>query len=178
MEDTYTYTARNAEQPGKVVTFTLHGDWMSVSAGSPLDLVEQTVEAVQSEADETEETEVPESPGELWLKPLALSLVERGTRPFRIDDVDAVVMEGWLEVRGWFRVGGLRLAPLVLMQGPVDNPVAARAFVEEVTERKAELAVPPLLNLLDYWATWIVAGLSMWLAFTFWRQRGDSDSEA
>ncbi len=168
MKNTYTYTARSAENPEHVVTFTLYGNRMSVGVGAPLEKIEQTIEAVSGE----EEAKGKTSDLKLWIKPMAVSLVERGTEPFRIADVDADVYEDRLNVRGWIRTGGLRLAPITITEGRVDNPDAARAFVDEVAERKTEAGGPLMpFALFDYWATWIAAGIFFLGLFKFWRQR-------
>ncbi len=167
MEDTYTYIARSAEDPAKAVTFTLHDNSMSVGLGAPLEHVERALEA---------EGEVRPR---LWLKPLAVSLLERGTRPFRVADVDATrAADDWLSVTAWVRAGGLRLAPIILIRGRVDNPEAALAFVEELSSRKASVAGPfKLLGLLDYWATWLLAGFFMVGLLGIWRRRSLGESE-
>jgi hypothetical protein len=172
MENTYTYTARSAENPEHVVTFTLYGDRMSVGVGTPLEKIEQTIEAVSDE--EVQE----EADLKLWIKPMAVSLVERGTAPFRIADVDADVVEDYLSVRGWIRTGGLRLAPITITEGRVDNPDAARAFVDEIEERKVEAGGPLMpFALFDYWATWIATGIFFLGLFKFWRQRVQHEDE-
>ncbi len=162
MKNTYTYTARSASNPEKVVTFTLHDSRMSVGTGAPLEQVMRVMESVKAE----EETAKPR----IWLRPLAIALAERGIKPFRVEDIDARVEEDWLKVKGWVRVGGLRLSPITLMEGKVDNAVAAQAFVAEVQARKAALAEHPvLLHILDYWLTWFAAGTFLLTLLQFWR---------
>lgn len=166
MEDTYTYIARSADDPAQAVTFTLHDNSMSVGLGAPLEHVERALEP---------EGEVRPRP---WLKPLAVSLLERGTRPFRVADVDATAEDDWLSVTAWFRGGGLRLAPVILIRGRVDNPEAALAFVEELNRRKASVTGPfKLLGVLDYWATWLLAGFFLLGLLGIWRRRSLSESE-
>ena len=107
----------------------------------------------------------------LWLKPLAVSLVERGTGPFRLNDVDADADEDTLHVKAWFRAGGLSLLPLTLIDGQVDNPDAARAFVEELNRRKASAwSSFRFWGVLDYWLSWIVAAGAFVAFFTIWRR--------
>lgn len=149
MERTYTYTARNADNSEQVVTFTLHDSHMSVGVGAPLEQVERALQFTPGEEgleELEEEAERAEKP-QLWLRPLAVSLVERGTRPFHVDDVDTKAVDDWLQVRAWVRTGGLRLFPITLIDGRVDNPEAAHAFVEEVAERQT--AGLNILGLLD-----------------------------
>lgn len=165
MEQTYTYTARNAIHTDRVVTFTLFDDKVSVSPGAPLEQIEAAVSELTGEEGAEEAT----SETELWLKPMAISLVERGTAPLSVADVNAQTDENWLEVQGWVRIGGLRLFPLTLTEGPVDNPDAAQAFVNELQRRKRELTSPVLP--LDYWFTWLGMATSLILLFVFWRRR-------
>jgi hypothetical protein len=169
MENTYTYTARSAEDPDRIVTFTLHENRMSVGVGAPLEQVEQVIQASR-EIPEGEE-EAVERPT-LWLKPLAISLAERGSRALHVSDVDADIDGDELWVRGWIRMGGLRLFPLTLTAGRVDNPDAARAFVTELEERKeASGAQLGMLGFFDYWATWAALGVFALGFFRFWRRR-------
>ena len=172
MENTYTYTARSVEDPERVVTFTLHDDRMSVDIGAPVEQITRTVaEMTEDDEEEKAEEHVPEKQAKVWLKPLAISLVERGTGALRITDVDAQVHEDHLALRSWIRLNGLRLAPITLMAGRIDNPAAAAAFVDEVNARKKAFARGlPLFNFLNYWVTWLGAVLSMVALFTFWHR--------
>ena len=178
MENTYTYTARSATDPEKVVTLTLRGDRMSVGSGVPVEQAARLIESATAEEVEEvegEEQARPERKSQLWLKPMAISLVERGTSPLRVIDVDArATGAGYLWVRGWIRLGGLRLAPITLLDGAVDNPDAALAFVEELARRKDKYGQgPAFLNVLDYWATWLVLGSVAIAFFSQWRKRLD-----
>jgi len=171
MENTYTYTARSVENPEKVVTFTLHDDRMSVDIGAPVEQIARAVADVAEDIEEIEEAHEPEKRAKVWLKPLAISLVERGTAPLRITDVEAHVHEDHLSLRSWMRLNGLRLAPLTLMAGRIDNPAAAVAFVDEVNARKKAFARGlPIFNFLNYWVTWLGAALSMVAVFAFWHR--------
>jgi hypothetical protein len=167
MENTYTYTARNADNPDQVVTFTLHDHALSVGIGVPLEHVERAIRAKTAETEA--ESEYPVRP---WLRPMAISMVERATRPFDVDDVDARSVDDWLQVRAWFRTGGLRLMPITLIKGRVDNPEAAQAFIQELDERKASArGLARFLDVLDYWATWFIAGFLMVVFLETWRRR-------
>ena len=170
MENTYTYTARSIENPEQVVTFTLQDHQMSVGVGAPMEQIETVLQQV-----DTGEEGGRESPANLWLRPLAVSLLERGVGPFRIADVNASAEEDRLRVNAWYRAGGLALAPITLMNGRVDNPLAAQAFVEELDERKSEVTgIWDLLNVLDYWVTWILGAALMLGLFQIWRRKADS----
>lgn len=176
MENTYTYTARNVEDPEKVVTFTLHEDRMLVDIGAPVEQIARTVTDV---TEDDEEEHAPEKRAKVWLKPLAISLIERGTAPLRITDVDAHVDEDHLWLKSWVRLNGLRLVPITLMAGRIDNPAAAVAFVDEVNARKEAFATGwPLFNVLNYWVTWLGAALSMMALFIFWQHRTSQEGAA
>jgi hypothetical protein len=174
MENTYTYTARSVENPEQVVTLTLQDHHMSVGLGAPL----EQIETVLQQADAGEETAREAAQGaqdKLWLRPLAISLLERGVGPFRVADVNAAAEEDWLRVNAWYRAGGLALAPVTLVDGRVDNPQAAQAFVEELDRRKSEITGAfGLLNVLDYWFTWILTGVVLFGLFQAWRRKADT----
>jgi hypothetical protein len=172
LENTYTYTARSADHPEQVVTFTLHNHSLSVGVGAPLEHVERALQARGGETGAEAETETgSEYRIQPWLKPMAISLIERSTGPFDVGDVNASAEDDWLWVRTWLRAGGLRLAPITLIKGRVDNPHAAHAFVQELHERKAPAAgLARFPGLLDYWATWILAGFLMVILFENWRR--------
>jgi hypothetical protein len=167
MENTYTYTARSVENPEQVITLTLEDHHMSVGLGTPLEQIETALQRMDTGEEKTRE--------KLWLRPLAVSLLERGVGPFRVADVDAAAKDDRLSVRAWYRAGGLALAPVTLVDGRVDNPPAAQAFVEELDGRKTEATGAfGLLNVLDYWITWILAGGLIFGLFQVWRRRSDA----
>ena len=183
-QNTYTYTARSVENPEYSVTFTLFDHRLSVGTGAPVEQMTRVLEQEGAEEEMEEEKEVEEGEAasiaaevkkqsKLWLKPMAISLVERGTKPFHVDDVDADVEDDWLHIQGWVRAGGLRLAPVTLMKGRVDNPDAASAFVDELNERKTEAFGP--LALFDYWGAWFFAGLAVVLLLQIQRHRGKKE---
>jgi len=169
MEDTYTYTARSTEYPEQAVTFTLHDHHMSVEMAAPVEQVERILPR-----GEGEEVELDEE-AKIWLKPLAVSLIERGTGPFRLEDVYPQADEDRLRVKAWYRAGGLGLVPVTLLDGRVDNPDAAQAFVEEVGRRKDEVqGATGFLSILDYWITWFAAGFLFFGLLSMWRRKADS----
>lgn len=166
MKDTYTYTARNAGDPSRVITLTLHDRWMSVGTGPALEQVER---AAQEEAEGERQRSLPTR---LWLRPMALSLLQRSTGPFPVKDVFASSDGDNLMLKAWFRAGGLRSFPVTLVDGDVDNDEAAQAFVEELNARKAEDETTfGFLELLDYWATWILGIGALVGALAVWRRR-------
>jgi hypothetical protein len=166
MENTYTYTARNIENLQQVVMFTLQNHHLSVGIGAPIEQIEAALDQFGNKE------ESAEALSQLWLRPLAVSLLERGVGPFRIDDVNAVFSDGCLTVSAWYRTGGLALAPVTLIKGQVDNPPAARAFIKELNNRKGRLDTPPVpMKILDYWITWVAAGIAGVALFQIWRRR-------
>jgi hypothetical protein len=154
-QDTYTYTARSAINPSKVVTFTLHDHRMSVEPGAPLEHLERAL------GTEEGQTEAEQKAGiQPWVKPVAVSVMGRAARPFNVADVDVNAQDNRLQVTSWVRTTGLRLAPVVFRMEQVDNPEAAHAFANEVEERKASAAHPGRFRgPLDYWAGWLLVGL-------------------
>lgn len=171
MEETYTFTARSAVDPSRVVTLTLHDHRLSVGTGPPLEQVERAVAE-----EERESEEAPPAAGRPWLRPLAVSLLQRGTQPFPVEDVFAQIKVDQLSVKAWYRARGLRLIPVTLIDGQVDNPEAALAFVEELNSRKSEVRLTfGFLELLDYWATWAMAFVSVIAVLVLWRRRRDRD---
>jgi hypothetical protein len=167
MEDTYTYTARSIEYPEQAVTFTLHNHHMSVEMAAPVEQVERMLPARDGE----EEGEF-EDESKVWLKPLAVSLLERGVGPFRLEDVYPLADEDRLRVKAWYRAGGLGLVPVTLLDGRVDNPDAAEAFVAEIDRRKDEITgAAGFLNIMDYWITWFAAGFLFFGLLSMWRRK-------
>jgi hypothetical protein len=152
---TYTYTARSAADPAQVVTFTLYDDRLAIGVGVPIEQIERAV----SSRNGGEEGETQTEP-EFWVKPVAVSLIERGAEPFNVEDVTAGLYDGQLRVTAWVRGGGLRLAPVRFTVNDVDNPDAAAAFVKEL-HRRSEGAegASRLPGLFDYWAGWALTGL-------------------
>jgi len=154
--NTYTYTARHADDPRVVVTFTLQGDSLLVDLGAPLEQIERTLQLREGGA---------RLQG--WLKPVAVALLQRGTHPFSVADVYAGAAGGGLRVTPWVRVGGLRLAPVPFTFTRVDNPEAAQGFVRELQRRRGIAPRPGRLpGPFDYWGGWLLttslaAGLIM-----------------
>lgn len=166
MENTYTYTARSANNPQQVVTFTLHGRSVIVDIGVPLEHVERTIDEGQ------------ESAPQAWLKPAIVSAMERGTRPFNVADVSARVTDGGLCFAAWVRTGGLRLAPITFIMSKVDNLDAAEAFAEEVRRRKELVDRPGRFpGLMDYWASWVFGGVLMvgLVAIWMWTRKKEEE---
>jgi len=150
-QNTYTYTARNAEDPDKVVTFTLFDDRMRINLTGLMDQAQEVVSS-NGKSDELKHK------AKLQAKPVLLKIKERISGPVHISDVNANLEEEQLQVKLWPRVAGLRLAPVNIDMGQVDNEDAAEAFVNELDERKEiEKDKRKFLGPLDYWIGW--AGL-------------------
>lgn len=173
MEDTYTYTARSPEHPEQMLTFTLRNEHLSIDLSAPVEQVERVLQAGLEDAEDAEGEAAEEAA--VWLKPLVISLLERGVGAFHISDVSASAREDRLRIRAWYRAGGLGLVPITLINSRIDNPEAAHAFVEEIARRKEEVsaAIGPLA-WLDYWVTWFVAILALVALFNFWRRQSRS----
>lgn len=166
MKDTYTYTARSAENPEEMATFTLHDHQMSIELGGAL--LEQ-VERVFRGGEGPRESGVPP-----WVKPALAWMIQQGLRPFSVADVTANSKQDGLWIMAWLRVGGLRLAPVSLGWKRVDNPDAAQAFVEELNKRKVSVAHPGQFpGPFDYWASWVLIGFLMVVLPLRWLRGGE-----
>jgi hypothetical protein len=158
---TYTYTARNVEDPDKVVTFTLDDERMRVNL---TDLVDETHEVSTSES----KPKILMHQIKSKAKPVLMKVKEKVSGPVHISDVNAKLNEDKFLVRMWPRVAGLRLAPVGINMGQIDNEDAAEAFVDELEFRKEiKPAARKFFGPFDYWIGW--AGL-MLLAGLFIRR--------
>jgi hypothetical protein len=159
---TYTYTARNAEDPDNVVTFTIDEERLRVNL---TDLMEPPKPLSRSTSRPRQALHQVKTK----TKPVFKKLREKVFGPVHISDVDAKLTEDKFLVRMWPRVAGLRVAPLRINMGQVDNEDAAEAFVDELDYRKETVpAARKLIGPLDYWFGW--AGL-MLLVGLFVRSR-------
>lgn len=156
---TYTYTARNANNPDKVVTFTLDNGHMRVNLTGILDQTSRINAADDKKAEIQNQLS-------MQAKPAALKLAENISGPFHISDVNADLEDDRLRVSMWQRAGGLRLAPVRFNMGQVDNIEAAEAFVDEVQNRQTKTeSRTKFFGPLDYWIGWIGLGLVMLVLF-------------
>lgn len=151
---TYTYTARNINNPDKVVTFTLYDGHMRVNLTGLLDQA-NTVASSEEKSGELKQQV------SLQAKPALLKLREGISGPIHISDVNAEMDDDQFQVTLWPRVAGLRLAPVKFDMGQVDNEDAAEAFVDEVEQRKEKTKSDArrFFGPLDYWIGW--AGLML-----------------
>ena len=159
VKDTYTFTARNSENPEKVVTFTLYGDHLRVNFTG---LVEKTGKIFQSE-------EKPKEAGRQIAseaQPAALKVAQNISGPIHINDIRVNLVGDKFKLRAWQRLAGLRLIPLWVNIEHVDNIDAAQAFVGELRNRKEAAQHPGrFFGPLDFWAGW--AGLLLGIAVLF-----------
>lgn len=164
MEDTYTYTARSARHPEKVITFTLHDDSLTMDVGAMLEQAQRTMKSATAE--EGEEAEAPQ-----WLKPMAANLMEVAARPFHVGDIEASAKDEGLQVAAWVRAGGLRTVPFLFVMERVDNPEAAQTFVKELKRRKTAAKLPAKMpGPLDYWFGWLGIALGVILTLVLVRK--------
>jgi len=171
MEDTYTFVARSAMNPAHMAVFTLHDHSMSVTAGEPLAELEKTLQQPATEENGEESQELRERAPAL-AKPFLVRLLQRIAGPFDLADVDARASEKGLQVISWYRVGGLRVAPMVLAWDRVDNADASQKFVEEIDERLKDIDQSGRYpGPLDYWIGWVLTGLAGLMALVIGRQR-------
>lgn len=146
---TYTYTARNINDANKVVTFTLYDGHMRVGLTGLLDQA-HTVANSDEKSDEIKHQVAVQT------KPALLRLKEEISGPVNVNDVNAKLNGDRLRVTMWPRMGGLRLAPVRVNMGQIDNQDAAEAFVDELDRRQDMKADNRrFLGPLDYWIGWL-----------------------
>lgn len=149
MPFTYTFTARNKENPNRVMTFTIFEDYLKVNLTGLVDQVSEVVE------DEDRQTAVKDflttQTGTALYK-----AVERLSGPVHVNDVKPFFEDGQFKLTFWKRAIGLRFAPITLSMGDVDNPEAADQFIDKLLDRQKQAETPGFFSgPLDYWATWI-----------------------
>lgn len=160
MNDTYTYTARSADDPEKVITFTLTDEYLEISMTGMLEDISEVVSGEEGK-------EVIEEKIKTQAKPTALKVMEEISGPIHISDVKGEVTKtDQLRLTIWKRLGGLRAAPIMFEFERVDNPQAAHAFIAELEERKVDAEhLGKFFGPLDYWLGWIglaVALILLW----------------
>lgn len=152
-ENTFTFTARSGANPERTATFTLNNGSVSVELGNAL--VEQISTAYDSFSDEESEQLFTS-----WIKPAATGTLQTLIEPIPLADFDAEMREGTLQTTAWIRAGGLRLAPVMMTWEDVDNPQGAKAFVNELLDRKEVVDGDDYgPDPFDYWISWFVMGL-------------------
>ena len=148
MADTYTYTARNINNPDVVVTFTLEDDHLHLSLTGLLEQAGKISDSDEKLAEVKRQLKTQAIPG-------TMKLLENLVGPIHVSDLALRSNGEGLVLKAWQRVGGLRLAPLKINMGQVDNPPAAEAFVAELKARqKAAAHAGKFFGPLDYWIGW------------------------
>lgn len=148
MPFTYTYTARNKDNPNRVITFTIFEDYLKVNLTGLIDQVSEVIEEEDRQA--AVKDMITTQTGTAIYKAL-----ERLSGPVHINDVSPTYKDGRFQLTFWKRVAGLRFAPIILSMGNIDNPEAAGQFIETLMERQDLTGTPGVFSgPLDYWATW------------------------
>jgi hypothetical protein len=149
MPFTYTYTARNKNNPNRVITFTIFDKHIKVNLTGLLDQVSEVVEE-EDQQSALKDFLSTQSGSALY------KAVERLSGPIHVNDVSTYFENGQFKLTFWKRIAGLRFAPITLSMGKVDNPEAAAQFIDTLFERQEQLETPGLFSgPLDYWVTWI-----------------------
>ena len=150
MPFTYTYTARNKENPDRVLTFTIFDDYIKVNLTGIIDQGSAVVEGEEDQKEAIKDMLTTQSGTALY------KAVERLSGPVHVNDVTPGFEDGQFQLTFWKRVAGLRFAPIRLSMGNVDNPDAAGQFIETLMDRQDQTDKPGVFSgPLDYWATWI-----------------------
>lgn len=165
---TYTYTARNSEDLNRVVTFTLYDGHMRVGLTGLLDQV-QAVAGSEERSDELKRQAA------IQVRPALLKIKEGLSGPIKVGDVDAKLNGDRLKVIMWPRLRGLRLAPVRINMGGIDNPDAAESFVDELEKRKETTDTRSFFGPLDYWFGW--AGLLLLIGLFIRRTKNNNSSD-
>ncbi|MDY6846201.1 MAG: hypothetical protein SVP52_03590 [Chloroflexota bacterium] len=149
MTYTYTFTARNEKNPEKVITFTIIDDYLKVNLTGLIDQVSDLVE--EDTREEAIKTLFSTQSGSALYK-----AIERLSGPVHINDVSYNLEGKQFKLTLWKRLAGLRVAPITIAMGDVDNPEGAAQFIDTLMARQ-ELAEghSVFAGPLDYWITWI-----------------------
>ena len=155
MQDTYTYTARSADDPDRVVTFTLANGHMMLNLTGVEDRLSDLATAEEKAATVREQMKKQAAPS-------VMKGLEQLSGPVHVRDVAADLDDEKLTVRAWQRAGGLRLAPMVIGIDHVDNVEAAEAFVQELDSRQDSIpSAGKFTGPLDYWFGWAALVLAL-----------------
>jgi hypothetical protein len=149
MTFTYTYTARDKDNPNTAMTFTIYDDFLKVDLTG---LGEKILEVIDENhrQDALKEVITKQAGTTLYY------LLERLSGPVHIKDVTPIFENGQFTLTFWNRLAGLRFAPIVVSMGEVDNPEAADQFIDTLEERQELTPTPGIFSgPLDYWVTWI-----------------------
>jgi hypothetical protein len=149
MTFTYTYTARDKDNPNTAMTFTIYDDFLKVDLTG---LGEKITEIIDEDRrqDAFKDMIITQAGTTLYY------VLERLSGPVHIKDVTPSFKDGIFTLTFWKRLVGLRFAPVVVSMGEVDNPEAAEQFIDTLEERQGLAETPGIFaGPLDYWVTWI-----------------------
>jgi hypothetical protein len=164
LQDTYTFTARSVVNPDAIVTFTLTDHSLRVNLTGMVEKMEKVLVS-EDKPSEVRHQVISQ------IQPAAVKFLQGSFEAIPLDDVNAKFDGDRLMVNTWKRVGGLRLAPLMISIQEVDNPDATEAFVNELNDRKSTARhLSRFVGPLDYWIGWV--GLLFGLLFLLrWSSR-------
>lgn len=172
LQNTYTYTARDADNPEKVITLTMMDDHVQVQLTGILDSFGNVIQA-----EERSSAAGRQLSGQAATT--ALKLAEGIGGPVQINDLNASLKDESLTITAWRRAGGLRLAPLRIHIDQVDNPEAAQAFINELEERQHQAEHPgKFAGPLDYWLGWAGIALAVGALLIWPRKSGNGSSNS
>lgn len=165
MPFTYTYTARNEDNPNRVMTFTIFEDYIKVNLTGLVDQVSEVVEEEDRQA--AVKDFLTTQTGTALYKAM-----ERLSGPVHINDVSPAYDDGQFKLTFWKRVAGLRFAPIMLSMGNVDNQEAAGQFIDTLKTRQDQADTPGIFaGPLDYWATWIAMLIGVFVLIKWPRKK-------
>jgi hypothetical protein len=171
-QNTYTYTARDADNPDKVITLTVIDDHIHVQLTGILDAVGNVFQAEGRSTEAGHQLAVQAAPA-------ALKLAEGLSGPVQINDLSASLKGDSLTITAWRRAAGLRLAPMRISLDRVDNPEAAEAFIHELELRQDQAEHPgKFAGPLDYWLGWAGIALAIGALFVWPRKSSNGSSES
>lgn len=165
MTYTYTYTARNKENPNQVMTFTIVDDHLKVNLTG---FIEQVSDAMgEEDTKKTSKEIIKTHSGSALYK-----AVERLAGPVHINDVSPNYRDGKFRLTFWRRLAGLRFAPIGLSLGNVDNPKSAKQFLDTLHERQSQSDTPGFFaGPLDYWMTWFALVIGVFVLIKWPRKK-------
>lgn len=172
MPFTYTYTARNKENPNRMVTFTIFNDHLKVNLTG---LFEQVSEVFDDDDRMSAVKKMISTQSGTTL----YKAIERLSGPVHIRDVTPIYKDEKFTLTFWNRVARLRFAPIVIVMGEVDNPEAAEQFINTLSERQDETESPGIFaGPLDYWVTWMAMLIGMIALLRWPRERKIKQKES
>lgn len=148
--NTYTYTARSAEDVDELVTFTIEDDYLKINFGGVL--AEKAEEILAAD----DKSAVVEEQLKSSIKPVSMQLISTMSKPTHLYDANVKYQNGDLHIWGWQRVARLRLFPFYFIIKSVDNKDSAKAFEKEIQKNKEEApSINRFTGPLDYWLGWV-----------------------